>query len=246
MTIKWLSADSKKGFLFLAGLNRAIKPYHVTTMSVSIDKLGVVRPVIIATLSFITGRPEKYIIDGQHLYTACLRNKIDVPYIEIEIEDKIDLVEKIALLNSSSKSWCIQDYVTAWSSLKPDYIKLNRYFQIYDLEFGVVASILNNQALSSAVGGATVNKKIKNGTFEIIDEEVNAITLDNLTDVLRVVKRQSRNENRYVCSEYVNFYRNCKDYNHKKFIKNLTAQKELFVLATQEEGKLNELFQKIK
>jgi hypothetical protein len=246
LIIKWLSADSKKGFLFLAGLNRSIIPYHVTKMSVSIDKLGVVRPVIIATLSFITGRPEKYIIDGQHLYTACLRNKIDVPYIEIVIEDKIDLVEKIALLNSSSKSWCIQDYVTAWSSLKPDYIKLNRYFQIYDLEFGVVASILNNQALSSAVGGATVNKKIKNGTFEILDEEENVITLDNLTDVLRVVKRQSRNENRYVCSEYVNFYRNCKDYDHKTFIKNLNAQKELFVLATQEEGKLNELFQKLK
>lgn len=246
MTIKWLSSNSKKGFMLLAGLNRPIIPHHVTKMSVSVDKIGIVRPVVIATLSFITGKPEKYIIDGQHLYTVCLRNRIDVPYVEIHIENKVDLVEKIALLNSSSKSWCIQDYVTAWGSLKQDYVKLNRYFQIYDFEFGIIASILNNQALSSAVGGASVNRKIKEGSFEILDEEANVQILDNLTDVLRIVKRQARNENRYICSEYVNFYRNCKDYNHKKFIKNLKAEKELFVLATQEEGKLNELFQKLK
>jgi hypothetical protein len=246
MTIKWLSANSKKGFLFLAGLNRAIVPYHVTKMSISVDKMGIVRPVVIATLSFITGKPEKYIIDGQHLYTCCLRNKIDVPYIEIDITDKVDLVEKIALLNSSSKSWCLQDYVIAWSSLKEDYVKLNRYFEIYDFEFGVIASILNNQSLGMGTGGASVNKKIKDGTFQILNEETNIKILDNLTDVLRVVKRQARNENRYVCSEYVSFYRSCLDYDHKKFIKNLKAQKELFVLATQEEGKLNELFQKLK
>lgn len=246
LSIKWLSASSKKGFMLLAGLNRSIVPYHVTKMAIAVDKLGIVRPVIVAKLSFITGKPEIYIIDGQHLYTACLRNKLDVPYIEIEIEDKIDLVEKIALLNSSSKSWCIQDYVTAWGSLKEDYVKLNRYFEIYDFEFGVLASILNNQNLSSSAGGASVNGKIKRGEFVILDEEKNVAILDNLTDMLRILPRQGRAENRYVCSEYVNFYRNCADYNHKKFIKNLKAEKELFVLATQEEGKLNELFQKLK
>lgn len=246
MNIKWLSANSKKGFMLLSGLNRPIIPHHVTKMSVSVDKIGIVRPVVVATLSFITGKPEIYIIDGQHLYTACLRNKIDVPYVEIEIEDKVDLVEKIALLNSSSKSWSLQDYVTAWGSLKEDYVKLNRYFQIYDFEFGVIASIFNNQTLRGTVGGLNVNKKIKEGAFEILDEEVNVKLLDNLTDVLRIVNRQGRSENRYICSEYINFYRNCGDYNHEKFIKNLKAEKELFVLATQEEGKLNELFQKLK
>jgi len=246
MTIKWLSVSAKKGFMLLAGLNRSIIPYHVSKMAVSVDKMGIVRPVVVATLSFITGKPEKYIIDGQHLYTACLRNKIDVPYVEIEIEDKVDLVEKIALLNSSSKSWSIQDYVIAWGSLKEDYIKLNRYFEIYDFEFGVLASILNNQNLSSSAGGASVNGKIKRGEFVILDEEKNVQILDNLTDMLRILPRQGRAENRYVCSEYVNFYRNCADYDHAKFIKNLKAQKELFVLATQEEGKLNELFQKLK
>lgn len=246
MAIKWLSVNSKKGFLLLAGLNRSIVPYHVTKMSISVDKMGIVRPVVVATLSFITGKPEIYIIDGQHLYTCCLRNKIDVPYVEIQVKDKTDLVEKIALLNSSSKSWCMQDYVTAWGSLKEDYVKLNKYFQIYDFEFGIIASILNNQSISSAVGGANVNKRIKDGTFKIFDEEINVKILDNLTDVLRIVKRQARNENRYISSEYVNFYRNCKDYDHKKFIKNLKAQKDLFILATQEEGKLNEMFQKLK
>jgi hypothetical protein len=244
--MKWLSTTGNIKFNYLAGINRPINPGQVTKLAKSLEMMTSLRPVVIAEISFITGKKEKYIIDGQHSFNAHMRLNWEVPYVTIEIEDKQDLVEKIALLNSSSKSWCIQDYVTAWGSLKQDYVKLNRYFQIYDFEFSIIASILNNQTLSSAVGGSNVNKKIKEGTFEILNEESNLKILDNLTDVLRIVKRQARNENRYICSEYVNFYRNCGDYDHKKFIKNLKAEKELFVLATQEEGKLNELFQKLK
>ena len=63
--------------------------------------------------------------------------------------------------------------------------------------------------------------------------------------MLKVVPRINRFENRYACNEYIKFIRACKDYNHKKFIVNLTKNKDKFVMATHGEGKLAELFIKL-
>lgn len=241
-SINVLKAEAKKGFSMLSGINRPIIPSHVTKMASSIEKMGVIRPVVVAVISFITGKKQTYVIDGQHLLHGLLRLKMDVPYITIEVKDKTDLVEKIALLNSSSKSWCLQDYVTAWGSLIDDYVRLNKYFNIYDCEFSVMAEILSGGIPKPASGGASISPKIKRGEFRIVDEEQNLLIVDRLTDVLKFVNRQNRAENRYVCSEYVAFLRSCPNYNHEKFLENLKANKEHFILATQQVGKLNQLF----
>lgn len=244
-SISVLKAEAKKGFSMLSGINRPIIPSHVTKMASSIEKMGVIRPVVVAVISFITGKKQTYVIDGQHLLHGLLRLKMDIPYVIIEVKDKTDLVEKIALLNSSSKSWCLQDYVTAWGSLIDDYVRLNKYFNIYDCEFSVIAEILSGNVPKGANGGSSISNKIKRGEFRIVDEEQNLLIIDQLTDVLKFVNRQNRVENRYVCSEYVAFVRSCPNYNHDKFIANLQANKDRFVLATQEVGKLNQLFKKL-
>jgi hypothetical protein len=89
-------------------------------------------------------------------------------------------------------------------------------------------------------------RKIKNGTFKIIEEATNIIILNNLTDVLKIVPRMNRIENRYLCREYIKFLRNTNKYNHSKFLSGLKQNKQEFILATQEEGKLVELFTKLK
>jgi hypothetical protein len=239
--IKWITDTSRVMLNYLAGINRPVNPGHVTKLAKSLDKIGTVQPIVVAQLSFITGKPELYIIDGQHKFNALIRNNQPIPYVIIDVKDKQDLIEKIALLNASSKSWCMLDYVTAWSSLSQDYVKLNHYFQVYDMEMGLVASTLSNSLCNS-----DISKKIKSGGFKIINEAENVKILDNLTDILKVIPRMNRYENKYVCNEYVKFRRGTKEYNHEKFLKNLTSHKDLFVLATQQEGKLSELFLKLK
>ena len=238
--LKWLGDSSKSTFAYLAGINRPIYPAQVTKLADSINKMGVVRPVIIAQLSFITGKSTNYIIDGQHLFNALIRNGMDIPYVTIAIKDKQDLVETIAKLNASSKNWTLVDYITAWGSLIPDYVKLNHYFQVYDFDMGVLASVLNNLSYDS---GPLV-RKVKSGQFRIINEEENVKLLNQLTDVLKVVSRMNRMENRYLCREYIKFCRTCSEYNHDKFIKNVEKNKDQFVLVTHEDGKLKEMFNK--
>jgi hypothetical protein len=238
---KWLGQNAKSSFHYLAGINRCIYPAQVTKLAESLEKMGVLRTVIIAELDFITGKKTKYIIDGQHLFNALIRMGWDIPYITIQIKDKQELVETIALLNASSKTWSLLDYITAWGSLVPDYVKLNHYFQVYDMDMGIISSVLSGV---NADGGNTT-KKIKKGEFRITNEKENVEILDRLTDVLKVVPRMNRMENRYMCREYIKFVRNAKKYNHAVFIEKLKKNKDRFLLATQEEGKLSELFNKI-
>ena len=84
---------------------------------------------------------------------------------------------------------------------------------------------------------------IKRGKFKVVNEEQNKNLLDYLTDVLAIVPRMRRFENRYLCKEYVTFYRAMgSKYDHAKFLKKLSKNKLEFVLATQEPGKLVNLF----
>lgn len=239
--LKWITINSNIKLNYLAGINRAIIPIQVTKLAKSLELIGVIRPIVIAEISFLTGKAVKYIIDGQHLFNALIRLGWDIPYVTIQVKDKQDLVEKIALLNSSSKTWSIQDYVTAWSSLKPDYVKLNHYFQVYDIELSMIAAVLSNNSNN----GSNISRIIKSGKFNIKNEKDNVEILNYVTDMLKVVPRMNRYENKYACNEFVKFVRNSKCYDqkkHDKFIAQLTKNKEKFILATQAEGKLSDLF----
>ena len=234
--MKWSSVKTK--FSLLAGINRPVTPQQVTKIADSSSKITIIRPVVVAVVNFINGKEERYIIDGQHLYMALLRLNLDIPYVEINVSNKQELVETIALLNSSSKAWNMQDYVTAWSNLSPDYVKLNHYYQQYDFELNILASVLSHSDPTYKV-----TTTIKNGTFKIKNENQAKEILDYLTDLFKVLNRGSRYEIKYLCSEYVKFYRSSKNYNHTKFINNIKKNKAKLDLANLEAGKLVKVFQ---
>jgi hypothetical protein len=241
--LKWLTPNSKIAFKLLAGINRPLKAKQINKLVYAVNKMGIVRPVIVAELSFITGKKEWYIIDGQHLFTALtIRLNMDVPYVVMEIKDKQELVEQIALLNATSKSWTMEDYVTAWSSLKTDYVKLNQYSSDYDLDISMAATILMNQSIDSS---ATTNK-IKDGEFTVINEDVNKQIIKQLSDVLDIVPRNNRMQSKYFCREYVKFVRSHNDYDHKDFMGKLSTHVDKVVLATQQNDKLFDIFETFK
>lgn len=242
MGMKWAKPSSKVKFNLLAGINRPIIPSHVTKLAESIKKIAILRPIVCTQLSFITGKKELYVLDGQNTLQALLRLGLPIPYVVIPISDKRHLVESIALLNASSKNWCMLDYVTAWSSMVEDYVKLNSYYQRYDFEISILAAVLGEHEMSN---GSTVTRFIKNGEFRIKNEERNVQMLNYLTDVLSVVDRMNRYENRYFCQEYIKFVRNKKGYNHQLFLKNLKKYKKTFSLAINNSEKLKELFVRI-
>lgn len=230
----------------LTGINRPVIPAQVTKLAKSINKMGIIRPVLVATISFITGKPVTYILDGQHLYHACMRENINIPYKEVTVKNIQDLVEHIALLNSSSKSWTLNDYIVAWQSVNKDYVKLNHYFTTYDLELGQVAELLHNGNLTSVSGGSPMSRVIKTGAFNISNEADAVKTMDYITDVLKVLPRMDRISNKFLIHCYVQFYKSKSksEYNHKQVLDFITKNKSKFVTLTQDPEEIKKLFNK--
>lgn len=244
MKVQILKKDGSKGFKFLTGINRSIIPSQVTKLATSISRIGIIRPVVVAKIDFLD-EPGVYVIDGQHLFYALMRADMDIPYVVITVDDKRDLVEKIALLNASSKSWCMIDYLTAWSHVSNEYKKLQHYYNIYDFELCFLASVLMGYSTRKSMGGAP-SAKIKKGEFKVSHEESKKVFLDCLTDVLKIVPRMNRVENLYLCNEYGKFYKDQgRDYVHESFMRALVKKRSQLILSTQEEGKLVEMFKKL-
>jgi len=214
LNLKVMPKDGK-GFDFLVALNRRIIPAQVTALAKSINRMGVIRPIVVANFTYL-GKEGTYIIDGQHLYHALLRNNLDFPYVEITINNDADLVEVIALLNSSSKSWTLLDYIQAWTYIVPDYKILMNHFNTYDLEIQQLSSILHRGAVSHH-NGENMSKIIKTGLFNVLNEKQAIITLDYITDVLKIIPRMDRMSNKLFVSAYVDYLNSKKDYDHVKF-----------------------------
>lgn len=206
--------DSTKSFSIMDKINRPIRPGQVSTLTKSVQKMGVIRPIVVAMLSFIDGVNRIYIVDGQHLFTVCIRLSLPIWYVRIKVIDQQDLVEKIALLNSSSVSWTLADYIKAWSSLdeKEDYRKLIKYKGIYDQTYEALAMIF------SATERTAGSKRIKNGSFKIINEEKGVEILNDLNDVFANINRGNGVEIRTFVSKYAKWRYITPTYNHKKFV----------------------------
>lgn len=212
--VKWLKKSAKKGFRTLDNVNRAIIPSHVTKMAESIMRLGILRPVVVAYLDF-KGVKDYDIIDGQHLYHALIRLGYDIPYITVDIKNDEELIETLALVNNSSKSWTMIDYVQAWGFTNDDYKTLVKHFNVYDLEMCTIAGILHGRT-------ENISRTVKTGKFRVNSEEKAVKLMDYTTDLLKVLPRLDRTSNRKLVNNYITFvYNNYDKYDHKKFITQL-------------------------
>lgn len=144
-------------------MNREIDSKHVQRMITSLRLQGCTRYVICCKTNVIEGKEKLYIIDGQHLATALEREGQPIPYfIQDEIKTEEQLITRMAFLNNSSKSWDLMNYINAWKMIRPDYMKLFRWKNMYDIEITMLAAIgVNNAGIKHSTGS------IKTGNFTI-------------------------------------------------------------------------------
>lgn len=216
--VKLLKADANVGFKFLDGINRPIAPAHVTKLSDSLKSLGFLSPVIIFVMNIPKERlVGKYVGDGQHRFLAAIRNNMDIPYVEVHVSSVNQMVEYLALLNNTSKSWGLCDYVQAWSCINPEYKTLAHYHDVYDLELSCIAGILHE----SPTIFSSFNI-IKDGSFKIKNLDRGVRYLDYVSDFIAALPKIERAFSRRIINAYHFFLLNNQDtYNHEKFINNL-------------------------
>jgi len=166
--------------------NRNIIPRHVDTMVASIQKMGIIRPMVICETNVFDGGPKKkYILDGQHLEEACRRLDTPVPYVIVDVKGEEDIISKIGMLNSSSKSWNLGNYIDAYKTLKSktDYRILSKLRETYNVEYSVLAALCTFNTQYDSVEGT---KALKIGTFEItnLNYETNTSDYKKMCDTI--------------------------------------------------------------
>lgn len=209
-------------------MNRDIDSKHVQKMITSIRKMGVIRCVITTTTDMIEGVKKTYIIDGQHLATALEREGKPIPYIEKTITDEEDLIDKMAFLNNSSKSWDLMNYINAWKMIRPDYMKLFKWKNMYDLEISMVACIATNMP-SIRYG----TQPIKNGSFTITNAKAEEMC-KAFNDIFLQIGMVERNVKFQFLNAFMAAYSST--YNHAAVMKSIgTHMKTIKLMANGDE-----------
>ena len=193
-------------------MNRGIDSRHVQKMITSIRKMGVLRCVITTTTDIIDGVKKRYIIDGQHLATALEREGKPISYIDITVESEKDLIEKMAYLNNSSKSWDLMNYINAWKMIQPDYMKLFKWKNMYDIEITMLAAIGVNNA-----GFRSSSQSIKTGDFKITNPNAEDMC-KAFNDIFLKIGMSERSVKFQFLTAFLQAYGS---YNHAKVITNL-------------------------
>jgi hypothetical protein len=232
---------AKTRFTFLNGINRLVDSDHVNRMISSIRAIGVIRPIIVTKYTY-KGVKGYYILDGQNLFTGLIKLKMDVPYIEVSINSDRQLVETIALLNNSSRSWTLWDYVNSWSHVKDDYIKLLEYSDTSTIELRMVACVLNGMKGYSS----SINRIIKLGKFSV-DSETKAVkALNYMTEVFSELPPLDRGVGlafKYAYMAYM--LTNFSTYSHNWFRAYLKKNKKLISQANSDKSKIEFFFKMI-
>lgn len=193
-------------------MNRGIDSKHVQKMIASIRKMGVLRCVITTTTDIIEGEKKRYIIDGQHLATALEREEKPIPFIDIPVESEEDLIMKMAYLNNSSKSWDLMNYINSWKMIRPDYMKLFKWKNMYDIEITMLAAIGVNNA-----GIKTSTQSIKTGNFKITNPNAEDMC-KAFNDIFLKIGMSERSVKFQFLAAFLQAYGS---YNHTKVIANL-------------------------
>lgn len=233
-----LKANSKKGFKFIPAINRQVKSSHVRTMVEAITHIGaVIRPVVVCYISYFTGVKELYVLDAQHLYRALMQLELDIPYVILpgEIKTEEELIEKIAMLNNSSKAWVLEDYIQAWSCSKESYKHFRKMHEIYNTERTMLAELLHTGVVSvGRLGGNTqISSVIKRGQLQVRNEKHSTEVLKYMNDLRLIIRDLGRQEQRLVISLLIERVKaDGKYYNHKAFKEQVRKHKEQLILAS--------------
>lgn len=194
--------------------NRIVDPKHTTKMTSSLKSMeAAIRPVVCINTNVVDGKKKLYIIDGQHLFYSLMKEEAEIPYIILEVVNMKDMIYKMALLNNSSKSWGLLDYIVAYKAVDIDYQILFELNLKYSIELNMLTAICLNVNSASMVGSI-----IKDGSFKNLNK--NYI---EMCDKFQEIFVNVGTADRWIKhSFFTAFMMNYNKYKHSETVENIT------------------------
>jgi hypothetical protein len=213
----------------LLPMNREIMSRHAERMAESIQIMGVIRPVVCCETTVLEGTKKLYILDGQHLFTGLQRLDMEIPWTKLKVTSELDIVKKMGLLNSSSKSWNLMDYVNAYKMYIPDYMQLFKLKNLYNIELSMLAAICGLNSSYDSGGGTNF---LKEGKFKIVNKNPDEMC-KKLSELFAVIPGIDHNLKRKIMRARLSRGNN---YDHVKTIINMKKHKNTLEIMGSEHG----------
>lgn len=221
---------------FMPSGNRTIKPFVVAKLKRSIKDYGVIRSVVVVRVNLFGDGNKYYIADGQHLFLACealnMLSQLPIIVVNKKFDNIHELVEFIAVLNTTQSPWKLSDFVEAYASTHTyfSYNKLKAKKMEYSLPYALLAVIYMGTGRKQAADA------VKNGNFRVVNEPKSDLIAGYITDLIPLFGRTNStalSNLAYVMYEWID----ASNYNHIKFKKYITLNLAAFSLATATEMK---------
>lgn len=153
MSNKTFTTSNYSRFKF-HNVNRLIDQSHVAKLERSIQKYGLLVPILCDK--------NDYIVDGQHRFIACMRSGHE---LTVQVRDSYDM-KKIVEVNSTSKRWTYLDYAHHYTTLgNPNYMHylkcVEQYPKLGKLSVAYACALMQISAVSFQSGNLIVRDKKK-------------------------------------------------------------------------------------
>lgn len=198
--------------------NREVATKRVTRLKHSIQSRGNLRVLVMGKFN-----GKLYVIDGQHYLQACINIDIPVFYQIIEFATEADMIDMMAVLNSTSATWELGDYVHAFAELNIlDYMRL----KAWRTKTGY--SVQNISKIASGGEITKVSQSIKNKQFKFYLTEPEMTKMVNMLDkLIEAIAPISYNSINTIVAGFVKYKRfKGTDFNFTLVLKKVREEKE--------------------
>lgn len=202
----------------------------------SLRKNGFIEQLKVVKTSYF-GSTGLYIIDGMHRYNLGLLLNLEIPYTIVAETDKIeDIVGLMAVYNNTQRKWVLDNYVECYANTgNSSYIFLRNRKTQSKLTYSSLAIIYS--------GGSSKSEELRNGSYKIPNSDKGDLLLSYIIDLKKLKKMPERAS----VQGFVKFYNSVKNYNHMKFINNLSLSLPIMndcLETAQFASKFNEIYYK--
>jgi hypothetical protein len=166
--------------------NRKVNKKHVMRLVRSIESFGPQSFVNIAETNCVDGVKRKWIVDGQHRFMAYQFLKWPILYTVSNVSTKEEMVRLIAVLNHTSKTWHLRDYLEAWCQLGiPAYITIEKALAETKLPITVLLEMFSGQQRQVATNN------FQQGKYRLRDVQLAHLHVSYLVELRPFLPRSS-------------------------------------------------------
>lgn len=215
--------------------NREISESHVKRQMRGLEKHGW---IIDQPMQVVRSTSGKWlIVDGQHRFLAA--KKLGIPVIYI-VKPETDYYQAIQVQHAYNKPWTTKDYLEHWCARgREPYLYLADFINRHELPIGSAIAIITdsiNQLKSGSISAKSLKSSnirdcFKDGDLEFSEDKRQAA--ENRANLIAEVRFSSpysekiRKDGRFINALLL--IMNHPDYEHARFMKQISKQSTLFV-----------------